>query len=222
MPKIRLFTLPNAITLLNLLSGCLAAFLAFRGDLQLAFAAIVLAAVFDFLDGFVARLLKSYSAVGKELDSLADLVSFGFAPAAILLELIQRAGGGYWGLASFLLTAFSALRLAKFNVDERQTTSFRGLPTPAVGLLVGAMGCLFITGEWASWPAGALLAVEGALCALLVSEIPMFSLKKRGVWHYLFLGVCAGAIVIWKLEAIPYIIGGYILVSVICALLRKS
>lgn len=220
MTKIKLFTIPNAITLLGLLSGSLATFLALRGDLQFAFGAICLAAVFDFLDGFVARLTGSYSALGKELDSLADIISFGFAPAAILLELIQNIGGGYWGLASFLLTAFSALRLAKFNVDERQTSGFRGLPTPAVGILIGALGSLFVSGTWSAWPLWAMLGLEGVLCALLVSDIPMFSLKKPSVSLYAFLAAGALVLVLLRIEGIPYIIGGYVVWSLVVA--KKS
>lgn len=209
----KLLTIPNLITLLGLLSGCLGAFFALRGDLTFAFAAIALAALFDLADGLAARLLGQRSPVGRELDSLSDVIGFGFAPAAILLELIQGAGGGYWGLVAFLLTAFAALRLAKFNVDERQTHEFRGLPTPAAGLLVGSVGYLIATGEWGAWPLWALLALLAALCVLMVSNLRMFSLKKRSAPLYAFLVACATAIAMLEIEAIPYIMGAYVAIN---------
>ena len=127
--KIRLLTLPNILTLCNLLCGAAAAVSALRfGNLQWPLLFIVMAAVFDFLDGFAARLFKSYSPLGKELDSLADCVSFGFAPSAILLNIYEANGGVEpWGYLVFVLAAFSALRLAKFNIDENQSTQFIGM-----------------------------------------------------------------------------------------------
>ncbi len=221
--KIKLFTIPNMITLLNLLAGCIAVFYAFRGDLQVAFYLICLAAVFDFLDGFAARALKAYSAVGKELDSLADMISFGFAPAAILLEMFQMSGGtGFWGWSMFLLAAFSALRLAKFNIDESQTDEFRGLPTPACTLLVASLGFLYAgDGMYASlgiWPLAGLLAL---LCFLLVCNIRMFSLKfhswglRENMLRYIFLAVSVALLALLQVAAVPVIILGYILVSTV-------
>jgi len=135
--------IPNIITLLNLLSGCIAITMAFIGNFGSVIIWILIAAIFDFLDGMTARLLKAYSTLGKQLDSLADVVSFGVAPAAALFVIIRD----YITLPSFLdpisfyvpyiafiIPMFAAYRLAKFNIDERQTTSFLGLPTPANGL----------------------------------------------------------------------------------------
>jgi len=137
--------IPNAITLLNLLTGCIAIVFGFEDQLVIASCLIGLAAVFDFFDGFAARLLKVSSPIGKELDSLADVVSFGIVPGVILYRLlsgnidcpvINIAGKNIVPFIAFLIPLFSAIRLAKFNTDERQTDSFIGLPTPANAILI--------------------------------------------------------------------------------------
>lgn len=220
--RAKLFTIPNVLTLLGLLCGCMAALWALRGDLLFAFAAIAAAAVFDVADGLAARLLRQRSPLGVQLDSLADVIGFGFAPAAILLELIQRAGGGWWSLTAFLLTAFAALRLARFNVDERQSDQFRGLPTPAVGLLAGSIGYLVAAGEWAQPALWMLLVLIGALCLLMLCDLPMFSLKKHGALLYLFAGMSGAALGTLGIEAIPYIIGGYVVVNLARPLFRPK
>ena len=174
--------IPNTITCCNLISGCIATYFAFQANFQLAFAFIIIGAVFDFFDGFAARLLHVSSPVGKELDSLADDITFGFAPAAIvftmLRTLLSACGDGaavcpvtpYVPYVAFVIAAFSALRLAKFNLDERQTTSFIGLPTPANALF------------WAALSVSPALVVGALLSSwLLVAEIPMFALKFK---HY--------------------------------------
>ena len=219
MTKIRLYTIPNAITLMNLLCGCVSAFFVFHGDLQTAFLLVCAAAVFDFLDGFAARLLKQYSAVGVQLDSLADMVSFGFVPAAMLLVMYQNGGGvGATGWLAFLVAAFSALRLAKFNIDDRQSDEFIGLPTPACALLVGSLGDLqaggvIFIGHW--W----VLAAAGALCFLLVSPIRMFSLKFHSwgfgdnVLRYCFLAASLAALILLGAGGIAVSIAGYIVIS---------
>ena len=132
--------IPNAITCCNLLSGCVATMYAFEGMYPFAFAFIIAGAVFDFFDGLTARALKVSSPIGKELDSLADVITFGFAPSAMAYSWLRECADANLDMfvafiipfAAFLMAAFSALRLAKFNVDERQTSSFIGLPTPAV------------------------------------------------------------------------------------------
>ena len=141
--------IPNTITCCNLISGCIATLYASQANYSMALTFIIIGAVFDFFDGFAARLLHVSSPVGKELDSLADDITFGFAPATIVFSMLQTAlANSACGAescpiamllpyAAFIIAAFSALRLAKFNLDERQTTSFIGLPTPANALFLG-------------------------------------------------------------------------------------
>ena len=236
--KIRLFTIPNLLTLASLLCGSFAVVSALvYGDLALAFWLTIAAGVFDYSDGFVARLLKCPSAIGVQLDSLSDMVSFGFAPSAVLFVLWNNslpadaeAWLRYGGSAlCFAVAAFSALRLAKFNIDENQTTQFIGLPSPASALLVAASGYLVGTGQYAvgPWFAVGLAAV---LSYLLVCNVPMFALKFK---HYGFRGnevryifaVCALlSLAIWHIVAIPFIIVAYVAVSlaVRAACFRKS
>lgn len=211
--------IPNAITSLNVFCGCIAVMFAFSGDTVNAFGMIVLAAVFDFLDGFAARLLKAYSPMGKELDSLADMVSFGVAPAAIAYTL----GVEYIG---FLIAIFSGLRLAKFNVDERQTSEFIGLPTPANALFFSSIGYIIEKGD-PLWLYNILdnqivIAVLVVLFSLLlVCEIRMFSLKFKSYkisnnkLIYSFLLVSIALIILLQVSAIPFIILLYIVLSII-------
>ena len=176
--------IPDLITSMNLVCGLIGVIFALRSRLDLAFCCMLAAAVFDFLDGFAARALNAYSDLGKELDSLCDLVSFGFLPALMLCLLMQtyRFDGHWICWLPLLLTVFSALRLAKFNVDPRQTEGFLGLPTPAAGLLCGALCCYcchspaeFLS-TWVSGPVFIPLLTL-CLCVLLVCELPMFSFK---------------------------------------------
>ncbi len=229
--KIRLLTLPNILTLCNLLCGAAAAVSALRfGNLQWPLLFIVMAAVFDFLDGFAARLFKSYSPLGKELDSLADCVSFGFAPSAILLNIYEASGGVEpWGYLVFVLAAFSALRLAKFNIDENQSTQFIGMPTPAAALMVASSGYLVGTGMYAVNPWFAVL-LAFVLSYLLVCKVPMFALKfkhygfRGNEVRYLFAGCAVVALVIWQILAIPFIILAYVALSMVLMVVnfRKS
>ena len=181
---------PNAITSLNLLFGCMACIAAFScyepmcGGLkgyQVAFVLIALSAVADFLDGLVARLLHAVSGIGAELDSLADLVSFGLAPALILYNMMLGHGEGHWALLALLLPVFGALRLARFNVDTNQATTFTGLPIPA--------NAIFWIGFTASYamhplPLSAVIVPIVALALLMVSPLRMFSLKLHGLWSF--------------------------------------
>lgn len=228
--------IPNTLTLANLLLGCLSIVSAFEGNLLLAAYLIIFAAVFDFLDGFSARLLKAYSPMGKELDSLSDLVSFGVAPSVIVFHLLKDALGasaadGFTGgqvllAIPFLIAVFSALRLAKFNIDTRQTTSFIGLPTPANALfIVGiVLGLNSSRSDWfellTSSPVAIIIMVL-LLSALLVSPIPMFSLKiKRGylkdTWRQqILLFVSVPTIFFFKQASLSIVMLLYMLLSVL-------
>ena len=229
--------IPNFLTCCNLVSGCIATCFAFFHDPKLALVWIVIGAVFDFFDGMSARLLHVPSPIGKELDSLADDVTFGVAPSTIIfsqllvMEYPTWVGGlsDYLPFVAYVMAAFSALRLAKFNLDERQAMGFIGLPTPANALfwasfIVGA-------GEWIesySWGVWALLLGVFVSSWLLVSEIPMFALKfKHWGWKgnevkYVFLITCIPILIIfWKL-AFAIIIAWYVLLSVVMDLRAKS
>ncbi len=176
--------IPNTITSMNLLCGVLGVIASLDGRLELGFALMILAAVFDFCDGLAARLLNAYSEIGKELDSLADDVSFGVLPAVMLYQV---SGTDILILKSLplALAAFSALRLAKFNLDERQHDSFIGLPTPAAAMVCGSLATLVAVRPdcfLAGWCVGPVFipVLTLALCFLLVSGIPMFSMKFGG------------------------------------------
>ena len=219
--------IPNFITCLNLFSGCVASYLAFKSNYEGAFIAILLAAVFDFMDGFAARLLKAYSAMGKELDSLADMISFGLAPGAIVFSLLTESGTNEWlPFAGFLIPVFSGLRLAKFNIDDRQTSSFLGLPVPANAIFWA--GIVYSFSPFLTNNTWFFLILIGVFCFLLVSEIPMFSLKFKNVsWkdnqnQYLFLMGCAAILAYFQLSAFAIIIAWYIASSVGINLSKKA
>ena len=182
--------IPNTITCFNLASGCFATIMALQGDLKAAIIWIIIAAIFDFSDGLAARLLKAYSPLGKELDSLSDIVSFGVAPGMSLYVLLATAVGSleisgisWLPYLAFVIPVFSGLRLAKFNVDERQSTSFIGMPVPAHALLWGSLSYVlqpFITNH-ALYILIACLIASMATSYLLVSEILMFSMKVKSL-----------------------------------------
>lgn len=223
--------IPNTLTCLNLFAGCVACVMAFEGNYMSALSFIILSAVFDFFDGMMARLLDAHSVIGKDLDSLADDVSFGVAPSVIVFSLLREMDLSWMGGAAtcfpflaFLIAVFSALRLAKFNNDARQTSSFIGLPVPAnalfwASLVAGGHDSLLCTDAW--WlPLGVLVAV--VLSAwLLVSEIPMFSLKFKSLsWRqnkvsYLFLLVCLPLLAWLKVSGFAAVIVWYILLSLL-------
>ena len=169
---------------MNLLCGIIGVVFAFKGRVDISFALMLGASVADFLDGFAARMLGAYSDLGKELDSLSDLVSFGVLPSVMLYNVSKACmfGESWICWTPLLITLASGLRLAKFNVDSRQTDSFLGLPTPAAALFAGSI-CHFVASDpasfLASWCAGQVFVPAFSVCisALLLSEIPMFSLK---------------------------------------------
>ena len=178
--------IPNTITSMNLLCGALGVIFTFQGALHIAFYLMLAAAVCDFLDGFAARLLKAYSPMGKELDSLADLVSFGLLPSLMLhRRLVEGGMTGFVAYIPLVICIFSALRLAKFNIDDRQSENFLGLPTPACAMWCGSL--VFAADHGVMSMANLLhdtylIPVASVILALiLVSEIPMFSFKfKKG------------------------------------------
>lgn len=226
--------IPNAITSLNLASGCIAIVFAFQGDYNKAAAFVALAAALDFFDGFAARMLQAYSPMGKELDSLADAISFGVAPAAMVFHFLSAlclATNSPSSLAGFalLIPIFSALRLARFNIDDRQTTSFIGLPTPANGLFwaYSVAGSFEYLLETAFDP----MIVVGLIVLfswLLTSNIPMFSLKfNHYKWfgnrlRYYFLLGCVLFIILLKVNGIPACIMWYIVLSVLSFVSQKK
>jgi CDP-diacylglycerol--serine O-phosphatidyltransferase len=212
---------------MNLFSGCIAIVYAFQEAYLTAALFIALAAVFDFLDGFAARLLKAYSAMGKELDSLADVVSFGVAPGVMAYSYIaslslSMSSPTWFSWFGFLIPVCSALRLAKFNLDERQSSTFLGLPTPA-NALFWAFGISSSFNFFLSYTFDPIILVIGILIfsALLVLEIPMFSLKfKNFQWkgnrlRYYFLTGCIILLILLNVNGISACVVWYILLSVL-------
>lgn len=221
--------IPNTVTCLNLFSGCIACVMAFETKYELALGFIILSAIFDFFDGMLARLLNAPSPIGKELDSLADDVSFGVAPALMIFSFLKEPNILYPEFLSsfklyipytaFLIAVFSALRLAKFNIDERQTSSFIGLPTPANALFWGSL--IVGSGSMLIQHVNVLVLIALILLFswLLVAEIPMFSLKFKNLsWQnnrirYLFILISIPLLITLKLSGIAAVIAWYILLS---------
>lgn len=257
--------IPNALTCGNLAAGCLGVVWAAQGQMTAAAVCIMIACVFDFFDGFAARLLKVSSPIGKELDSLADMVSFGALPGLIMFQYINalylyhhdlttsaflfssqdwemsaiipgyssdsfRYVGSYpwYSYLAFSITIFSALRLAKFNVDTRQSESFIGLPTPANALFISSLA--FVNRDFLvelnylfSWnlALGILLGITALFSFLLVAPLPLFALKfKHFAWkgnemRYIFLILSVLTLVFLKFSGIPIIIILYLILSLI-------
>ena len=223
--KIRLFTIPNMLTLGNLICGSSAVVaLLMHADFELAFWLVVASAVFDFFDGFAARLLKSVSAIGVELDSLADMVSFGLVPSVAMFCLWDVAPSSdlptWMRYLTLTIVAFSALRLAKFNIDDTQTTEFCGLPTPANGLFCLSLAMLMAAGS-ISLPQWAILTISIGMAYMLISPVRMFALKFKGFgWQgneirYSFIALCVVLIAAFTRYAVPAIILLYIIISAI-------
>lgn len=220
--------IPNAITSLNLLCGCLACIMAFScfdpvcGGLkgyQCAFILIAMSAVADFLDGLVARLLHAVSAIGAELDSLADLVSFGLAPALILYNMMLGQGAGHWALVALMIPVFGALRLARFNVDTNQTTTFTGLPIPANAIFWIGFTAWYTIHEMPLWIVLLLIVI---LSLLMVCNLRMFSLKMHNLsslkqnWaQYLQVVATVAFVLLMGLPGLAAAISLYVLLSII-------
>ncbi len=227
--------IPNLFTCLNLLSGCIAITMVFRDKLEVATYFVFIAVIFDFLDGLAARMLNAYSTYGKELDSLADVVTFGLVPGSILYKLLQQSDPSVifanqnflmiFQFFPFIVTIFSAVRLARFNVDKRQSESFIGLPTPANALLIISLPLIVQYDHFHL--AGLILnpyflAITCiVLSYLLIAEIPLFALKfksfawKKNAIQYIFLGVSAALLLIFEFAAIPLMIFLYLFLSLI-------
>ena len=171
--------IPNSLTCANLLCGSVSVFMATQEQFLWAFALIIAGAIFDFFDGASARWLKVPSPLGVQLDSLADDITFGLAPSMALMCYLKPIMG-WWALIALLMAAFSALRLAKFNIDERQTTSFIGLATPPNAIFWASLVCWLHGMTLPTWAPWVLLAGSLLSCYLLVSEIPFFSFKSAG------------------------------------------
>ena len=235
--KIRLFTIPNMLTLANLLSGAIAVIATLQyHNYTLAMGLVVLAAVFDFLDGFVARLLNQQSPLGVQLDSLADDVTFGLVPALVMFDVYNHSTSyygcecgvmGYLGYATLIIAAFSVLRLAKFNIDTTQSTEFSGLPTPANALLLLSVAMLAQRGEIVLYQEHILL-LSVAMSLLLISPIRMFALKFKGFgWQgnelrYLFILASALIILFAPIYSVAIIITLYIVVSTLRWMFTKK
>ena len=234
--------IPNIITLSNLVCGTLAVWQALQGNLICAALFIFLGAFFDFFDGMTARSLHVQSAIGKELDSLSDVVTFGVAPGFIVFSLLESVTSqmgtmGWLKFVALLMPALSSYRLAKFNLDERQTSSFIGLPTPANAMVWAAYGIILSVSDPSrlllfSWFDGGSLAelmsnpwfigvLSVAMSISLVLEVPLFALKfKNFSWvdnkvRYLFLGIDLLLLLFLGVYAVLVIIFFYVLLSIV-------
>ena len=217
--------IPNTITCCNLLSGCMAVMAAFNADAWHTLIWVVAGALFDFCEGLSARLIKAYSPLGKELDSLADLVTFGLAPSMLCLMTLRQYDYACQTLETIypyiglVLVVFAALRLAKFNTDERQTSSFLGLAVPANALFWCGLFQMDLSAVPAApWIVGALVIL---FAGLMVSEIPMFSLKFKSLkWadnkiRFIFLIVSLIILILLQERGLAAVIGWYIILSIL-------
>lgn len=233
--------IPNLITSLNLVSGSVATIFAIDGYLVWAAIFIIVAAVFDFLDGFAARLLKAYSEIGKQLDSLADVVSFGVAPGAILFTLLEFSLfgkndpiydiGAQWYewlilFSSFLLPVFGAIRLARFNTNTANENFFRGLPIPANGIFWASLGLMLESPKYYDllqliYSTKNLVILAVFMAGMMVITMPMFSLKphsfslKENWYRYLFLGLAIVLIVVFNFYGLAFVIILYIILNLV-------
>lgn len=238
----KLFTIPNFLTLLNLSCGVLSAIFMISSNAQITsntvtivMVLMLISLVADFLDGMVARLMKIGSPIGKELDSLADCISFGVVPGLMLFSIFNHFSTDFiyenenlkisaLSLFAFLVPAFSALRLAKFNLDEDQTTYFKGLATPSNTLFIFSLFSIYYNKGQIINPEidpYVLIAVSIVFSILLIIDLPLFALKFKGLswaenyYKYIFLLLAIGLVIWLQVAAIPLIILLYIIISII-------
>lgn len=217
--------IPNAITSLNLISGMAGIFFVLDGRILYATYFIIAAAIFDFLDGMVARLLKVHSEIGKQLDSLADMVTFGVLPSFVVFKMLMEAfPGSHIPFLAFFIAVQSAMRLAKFNIDTRQTDQFIGVPTPANALLICTLPFLANKFGWAeSFISNGyiLLGFSILMAFMLTVELPLIALKfknfgfKDNVFRYLTILIGLISIISLGIAGVPFVIMGYILLSLV-------
>jgi len=225
--------IPNLLTISNLICGCIALYFTFHNNLVLAAYIIGLAAVFDFMDGAVARLLNMSSPMGKELDSLADMVSFGVVPGSVVFHLLEASTLSAYSFVALTIPAFSAYRLAKFNVDERQNENFIGLPTPANCLIFVSLP--LITSFHGESMIASVIEIPEVLIALtlllslaLVSELTLFSLKFKNLkfadnkLRFFFIGMAVLLLALLQFSAIPLIVLLYLILSIVFKVRDKS
>ena len=211
--------IPNLLTCGNLFSGCIGIVYAFNGDLKTVAFFVIISGIFDFFDGFAARLLHVKSDIGKELDSLADVISFGFLPGVIMFQLLKiNSTTDFLPYAAFIIPVFSALRLAKFNIDTRQTEDFIGLNTPMNTFFIISLPYLIDDEAWLS-NVYVLLGIILIVSYLLISELKLFSMKINNLkwepnkYKFIFLIMSFVLLAFLKFAALPIILILYILFS---------
>ncbi|TDQ16485.1 CDP-diacylglycerol--serine O-phosphatidyltransferase [Algoriphagus boseongensis] len=217
--------IPNTITLLNLLTGAIGIIFVLKGEILSGAIFVLMAAGFDFLDGMAARILKVQSNLGKELDSLADVVSFGVLPGFILYKMAESSNPENWlPYLTLIVPMLSAYRLAKFNLDARQSDRFIGLPTPANALFISTLPHLALL-----WPKVGevlnsqfiLIGIAWIFSILLIAEIPLIALKfknfkiRENLFRFLLIVISLASFAILQLGGIPLIILAYIGLSLV-------
>ena len=213
--------IPNLLTCMNLLVGAVGILYVLSGEETPVIYFVALAGLFDLLDGFIARLLNVQSAIGKQLDSLADLISFGLLPSFFMLKWIQASSEFYW--IALIIAVFSAVRLANFNVDESQSDSFKGLPTPANALMLTSL--VLIPFELHVYT---LISICVFSSIMLVSPLRLIALKfssygwKGNEERWLLLIGVIGMLAVFQETSIPFIIPFYILISLVSNLIKAS
>ena len=220
--------IPNSLTLLNLFCGCLSVVFVLKGNIEYSFISFSISLLADFLDGLTARLLKAYSEIGAQLDSLADMVSFGVYPGTIAFYLIAAQTDLAWmPFLGFLVTLFAALRLAIFNLDEEQSAEFKGLATPAMAtFFVGlALAYTYQYIEFSSW---SIIASCVLASGMMIVEIPMFSFKltslswRHAKWHYMFILSSIVLLIIFKFAGVALTIVLYVLINLIKSFTKEK